>query len=111
MRCKRFLFRNPTDKYAALILHLSNVKAAQKLCSTGLLWDAEIFDCEPYDATVRIRQCFKCYEFGHISKYCKKQQRCGHCAGAAHEQEENGCPQGQESSTKRCVNCRGKHTA
>jgi hypothetical protein len=92
MRCKRFLFRNPTNKYAALILHLSDIKIAQELCSTGLLWDAEIFDCEPYDAIVRIRQYFKCYEFGHISKYCKKQQRCEHCAEAAHEQGENGCP-------------------
>jgi hypothetical protein len=92
MRYKRFLFRNPTDKYAALILHLSDVKAAQELCSTGLLWNAEIFDCKLYDAIIRIRQCFKCYEFGHISKYCKKQQRCKYCAGAAHEQEENGCP-------------------
>jgi hypothetical protein len=37
MRCKRFLFRNSTNKYAALILHLSDIKAAQKLYSTGLL--------------------------------------------------------------------------
>jgi hypothetical protein len=37
MWCKRFLFRNLTDKYAALILHLNDVKIAQELCNTGLL--------------------------------------------------------------------------
>jgi hypothetical protein len=73
MRYKRSLSRNSTNKYTALILHLSDIKVAQELYNIGLLWDAEIFDCEPYDAIIRIRQCFKYYEFDYISKYCKKQ--------------------------------------
>jgi hypothetical protein len=74
-----------------------------------LLWDVESFECEPYNATLQIRECFKCYKFGHIAKYCKKRPRCGHCAAAAHEQEDS-CPQKQNSGIKRCINCSGKHT-
>jgi hypothetical protein len=61
---------------------------------------------------LRIRQCFKCYKYGHIAKYCRKTARCGYCATAAHEQkDENACPNKQPSGTKKCVNCRGSHTA
>jgi hypothetical protein len=76
-----------------------------------LLWDAEIFECESYDATLQIRQCFKCYKFGHIAKYCKKRPRYGYCATASHGQEEDSYPQKQNSEIKRYINCSGKHTA
>jgi hypothetical protein len=60
---------------------------------------------------LQVRQCFKCYKYGHIAKYCRKTARCGHCAAAAHEQRgENACPNKQPSGTKKCVNCRGSHT-
>jgi hypothetical protein len=84
-KCRRFLLCNESDKYAALILHLSDVRAAQELYFAGFLWNAEIFECELYDAIIRIRQCFKCYELGYIAKYCKKRPRCGYCAIVVHE--------------------------
>jgi hypothetical protein len=76
------------------------------------LWNAEIFECEPYDATLRVRQCFKYYKYGHIARYCRKTAKCGYCAAAAHEQEgENACSNGQASGIKKYVNCRNNHTA
>jgi hypothetical protein len=61
---------------------------------------------------LRVRQCFKCYEYGHIAKYCRKTAKCGYCAAAAHKQKgENACPNGQASGIKRCVNCRNSHIA
>jgi hypothetical protein len=54
-RYRRSLPRNKGNKYAAFIIHISDVQAAQELCLAGLLWDAEIFECEPYDATLRVR--------------------------------------------------------
>jgi hypothetical protein len=70
-----------------------------------------MFECEFYDATLRIRQCFKYYEYGHIAKYYMKTARCGHCAAAAHEpKDENACSNKQPNGTKKCVNCRGSHT-
>jgi hypothetical protein len=61
---------------------------------------------------LRVRQCFKCYEYGYIAKYCRKTARCGHCAAAAHEQKnENACFNKQPNGKKKCVNCKGSHTA
>jgi hypothetical protein len=76
------------------------------------LWNAEIFECEPYDATLRVRQCFKCYKYGYITRYCKKTAKCGYCAAAAHKQKgKNACPNRQASGIKKCVNCRNSHIA
>uniref|UniRef100_A0A6V7HU13 CCHC-type domain-containing protein n=1 Tax=Bracon brevicornis TaxID=1563983 RepID=A0A6V7HU13_9HYME len=51
------------------------------------------------------RQCFKCGQLGHISKYCKEDPHCLKCGGAKHADEEK-CP-GKEQ----CVNCKGEHSA
>lgn len=48
---------------------------------------------------VKITRCFKCQEYGHIAKYCKKSEHiCGKC-GEEHKSEE--CT----SKTIKCVNC------
>jgi len=46
---------------AAVVLHLSSVNEAQALCRNGLVWNAMVYDCEPFDASIQYRQCFKCY--------------------------------------------------
>jgi hypothetical protein len=57
-RCRRLLPRNKENKYAAFIIYISDVYAVQELCLAGLLWNAEIFECEFYDVMLRVRQCF-----------------------------------------------------
>lgn len=76
----------------ALLVSCNEVEAAKRLCNNGLIWRSEIFNCEPYSADVHVRQCYKCYNYGHIAKYCQKIARCGRCAGTAHEQGEATCP-------------------
>lgn len=51
----------------------------------------------------RPMQCYRCYEFKHISKFCKNAERCKNCATKAHDKNEE-CP----NETK-CVNCNGNH--
>jgi hypothetical protein len=101
--------RAPTARFTTAILHLRSADAATRLCERGLIWEAQIFNCEPYSADLRIRRCFRCHQFGHIGRYCKNKARCGHCAGAAHPQGEVDCP--QIHGTKKCVNCGGPHPA
>jgi uncharacterized paraquat-inducible protein A len=76
--------RAPTAKFTTAVLHLRSAEAATRLCDRGLIWQAQIFNCEPYSADLRIRRCFQCHQFGHSGRLCKNQARCGHCAGAAH---------------------------
>lgn len=101
--------RTPTATYTTAILHLRSADAATRLCERGLVWEAQIFNCEPYSADLRIRRCFRCHQFGHIGRFCKNKPRCGHCAGAAHPQGETDCPQAERQ--KKCVNCGGPHAA
>lgn len=101
--------RNPTALFTTAILHLRSTEAATRLCERGLVWEAQIFNCEPYSADLRIRRCFRCHQFGHIGRYCKNKPRCGHCAGAAHPQGEADCPKAH--GLKKCVNCGGPHAA
>jgi len=99
------------SEFATLLIGCRTVETAQKLCRNGLLWEAQIFDCEPYYAEAEVRQCYKCLRFGHHARFCKAHARCGHCAAAAHTGGEAACPQFAPSAKKRCVNCGGNHTA
>lgn len=97
--------------FATLLIGCRTVETAQKLCRNGLLWEAQIFECEPYYAEAEVRQCYKCLRFGHHARFCKGHARCGHCAAAAHTGGEAACPQFAPSARKRCINCSGNHTA
>ncbi len=97
--------------YASLLLSCSSVHGAQKLCRDGLLWEAQLFQCEPYYAEAEVRQCYKCYKFGHIARYCKASAKCGLCGGAPHPEGESSCASAGASTKKRCANCGGNHVA
>jgi len=101
--------RTPLARFTTLILHLRSAEAAKRLCNRGLIWQAQIFNCEPYSSDLRIQRCFRCHQFGHKGRFCKNKARCGHCAGLAHPQGDAGCP--QIHGTKKCVNCGGAHPA
>ena len=48
-------------------------------------------------------RCFKCQEFGHSKKFCKKSLRCWKCGKEGHDG--NDC----SAENKCCVNCKGDH--
>jgi hypothetical protein len=110
-RCRVKLPKSQRGRFAEVILHMSSVAAAQAVCRAGVIFEAQIFNVEPYYPEAQVRRCFRCHAFGHIGRYCDKQARCGHCAAAAHLGGEENCPQKAASGKKRCVNCRGAHTA
>lgn len=51
----------------------------------------------------RPTQCFRCYAFNHISKYCKNETRCRVCSKVAHKDDDE-C-----SKELMCINCKEKH--
>ncbi|CAF0736271.1 unnamed protein product [Adineta steineri] len=74
----------------------------------GLQIDSMHFIAEPAKYNNKPAQCFKCFKFGHIAKYCKaEKQICSRCAEENHTHIN--CPNLHGSPV--CRNCKGGHTA
>jgi hypothetical protein len=77
------------------------------LIDAGLIWHHQLHDCEPFEGYCMVTQCFKCYKFGHIARFCQNLLRCGCCAASGHIA--NDCLSKDDKTKHRCVNCCGKH--
>ena len=85
-------FMKQDDTCTHILIEVTRLKAAQKLCRNGLIWEAQIFNCKPYTPELRPMQCYKCWGWGHMAKHCKATARCGHCSATAHKGGEEQCP-------------------
>lgn len=47
-----------------------------------------------------VKQCYKCYKYGHLKVMCKSVQRCNRYGEESHEECRN---------EMRCHNCKGDH--
>ncbi len=64
--------------------------------------------CQLYDRAYRVKQCFRCYHYGHIGTQCNASQTCGYCA-ELHETKQ--CRRkSEEGFSPRCTVCKGGHT-
>lgn len=66
------------------------------------LWYTKVY-CEPY--VQNPVQCFSCFQFGHITKYCKNVKVCKQCYQK--EDVNHMC----NLSELKCINCNGPHNA
>lgn len=106
---KRFMKQDDTRTH--VLIEVTRLEAAQKLCRNGLVWEAQIFNCEPYTPELRPMQCYRCWGWGHMAKHCKATARCGRCSATAHEGGEEQCPSNNGQIPKSCPACKGGHTA
>jgi len=82
---------------------------ANAIIYAGMAWEGQIHTCQLYDRACRVKQCFRCYNYGHIGAQCDAAQTCGYCA-ELHETKY--CKQkGAEGFTPRCAVCKAAHTA
>lgn len=63
-----------------------------------------LYSLKPY--VYRVRQCKKCWRFGHHSDNCKSTSRCKFCV-TKDVQEDHQC----DIDQPKCVNCGGEHRA
>jgi hypothetical protein len=69
-----------TKSASSVIIEFIKPQDANKIIDEGLIWQGEVFQCELYDRSCRLRQCFSCQRYGHLGTQCKATTRCGYCA-------------------------------
>jgi hypothetical protein len=105
-------FRIPTMAgvtRATVLVTMTSQEEARKACEDGVVWRAQILDCEPYWAALQATQCYRCWEWGHTQRFCKKSSLCPRCGTAAHGEAQ--CPTHTNEIPLRCSNCTGRHPA
>jgi hypothetical protein len=94
---------------SSIVVEFTDPEMANAIIYAGMAWDGQIHQCQLYDRACRVKQCFRCYHYGHIGTQCNASQTCGYCA-ELHESKH--CPQKSMSGfTPRCTVCKGDHTA
>ena len=91
-------------RLAALHIGIAEPDQANLLIDTGLLMDSELHDCELFDSSCYITQCFKCYQYNHTAKHCKSVARCGFCGVASHSSQD--CGKKDDRTAFHCIPCR-----
>ena len=91
------------------MLEFTDPEMANAIIYAGMVWNSKVHQGQLYDRACRVKQCFRCYCYGHIGTQCNASQTCGYCAGG---HESRHCKQkGAEGFTPRCTVCKGGHTA
>ena len=62
--------KDPVKKRATILVALTDLEEARRACDNGVVWRSQVWDCEPYWAILDPIQCFKCWKWGYIQRYC-----------------------------------------
>jgi hypothetical protein len=94
-----FLYRN----------RIHRPEPANNIIYAGFLWEGLVYTCQLYDRSCRVKQSFRCYNYGHIGTQCSAPQPCGHCARG---QQSKDCPvKNTVGFVPKCTICKDTHTA
>ena len=105
-----WLTKEETLKRASsIVVEFTDPRMANATIYAGLAWEGQIHQCQLYDRACRIKQCFRCYNYGHITTQCNATQVCGYCA--EHHETKHCRHRGVEGFTPRCAVCKDSHTA
>lgn len=100
---------SPLKRASSIVVEFTNPEMANAIIYAGMVWHGQIHVCQLYDRACRVKQCFRCYNYGHIGTQCDASQTCGYCAEL---HETKNCRQkGVDGFTPRCTVCKGAHTA
>jgi hypothetical protein len=90
-------------RVAALHIGIAEPKQANHLIDTGLLLDSELHNCELFDSSCYITQCFRCYQYNHTAKHCRNVARCGFCGASGHSSQD--CSKKDDRTAFYCIPC------
>ncbi len=90
--------------HSSLIVEIAIEAMTNQLMNENMLDSYQECSCKLFEKNCHITQFYRCFEFDHMIRFCKKKQRCAKCADKHHIEE---CVM---SSNKRCcVNCNEDH--
>src|SRR3569833_829482 len=105
----RLTRESPLKRASSIVVEFTEPEMANAIIYTGMAWDGQIHTCQLYDRACRVKQCFRCYHYGHIGAQCDAAQTCGYCAEL---HETKNCRQkGEQDFIPRCAVCKDTHTA
>lgn len=102
------MIREKTWKdYFSLLLELDNEAKINRLINKNILHENDNKMMKYYELVSKIKHCFKCQRYDHISYFCKKDQKCEFCKD---EHKLKDCKYKEQLNQKRCVICKEAHT-
>lgn len=93
------------ENQGTMVIEVTDSDVANAILRRGLMIGREIRACSVFNKACRSIQCFKCYQYGHTTVQCTREERCGHCAGS-HATKGEACPPGYKP---KCCACGGDH--
>jgi hypothetical protein len=105
-----WLTKEATLKRASsIVVDFTDPEMANAIIYAGMAWEGQIHQCQLYDRACRVKQCFRCYNYGHIGTQCNASRVCAYCA---EQHEAKHCKQkGVEGFNPQCAVCKDAHTA
>ena len=94
-----------SEKIHSLLIVEITIKAIMNwLMNKNMLNLYQECSCKLFEKNCCITQCYRCFKFDHMIRFCKKKQRCAKCADKHHIEE---CI--MSLNKRRCVNCNEDH--
>ncbi len=90
--------------HSSLIVEIAIEAMMNRLMNMSMLNLYQECACKLFEKNCRITQCFRCHEFDHMIKICRKNQRCEKCADKHHIEK---CV--MSSNRRCCINCNENH--
>ncbi len=90
--------------HSLLIIEIAIEVMMNQLMNMSMLNSYQECACKLFEKNCCITQCFRCHEFDHMTKFCKKNQRCKKCADKHHIKK---CM--MFLNRRCCINCNENH--
>ena len=82
------------------VFSVPTFEIGQRLVADGLRLGPHQCSVESFDPKIRVKQCFRCWRWGHIGTQCQQTPLCGGCGKPSHMA--TACP------PPSCTNCRAQ---
>jgi hypothetical protein len=92
-------------EFTELFIRIADPGQANAVVKQGLLLDNRWHKCKVYDKDCRVKQCFNCWQFRHVGRFCRRQLKCKKCVGFSHSHYS--CLENKNH----CIGCRDNHPA